>query len=414
MRAASVELEVALGPRERREVELDSKLFSALTVARPKLWWPRGRGAQPIYRIKLAVKVAGEISDLRQVEHGIREVSSDLTDDEHALFRVNRQPILIRGGGWARDMLLRSNAERELYEYEYVKDLGPERHPLRRHARIRANFSSVAIATACWSSAASAAATHWEKWDNWKAEDHEVAAESLRSELRRLRNHPSLLAWWYGSDFLAAAPRRRTLPLAVLAEERWPNAAHSSAAAKPTELSGPRRHEDGGTVRLRAALLLAGRPRGAAGAFGFATEVGPGPAIPPVETLRSMLGRRAPVAAGRLLDAALRRRFRSKLAICSTGRSAPATGAPRRSRRLRLEGAAGLATKPSAPCSKPLRGRKYRATGVIQWMLNNAWPSLIWHLWDHTLRTGGGYFVPKRPASRCTFSTTTEKTRSAS
>ena len=25
---------------------------------------------------------------------------------------------------------------------------------------------------------------------------------------------------------------------------------------------------------------------------------------------------------------------------------------------------------------------KYDATGVIQWMLNNAWPSIIWHLYD--------------------------------
>ncbi len=35
---------------------------------------------------------------------------------------------------------------------------------------------------------------------------------------------------------------------------------------------------------------------------------------------------------------------------------------------------------------------KYTATGVIQWMLNNSWPSLIWHLFDWYLRPGGGYF----------------------
>ena len=26
---------------------------------------------------------------------------------------------------------------------------------------------------------------------------------------------------------------------------------------------------------------------------------------------------------------------------------------------------------------------KYVSTGVIQWMLNNAWPSMIWHLYDY-------------------------------
>ena len=39
---------------------------------------------------------------------------------------------------------------------------------------------------------------------------------------------------------------------------------------------------------------------------------------------------------------------------------------------------------------------KYTSTGVIQWMLNNAWPSMIWHLYDFYLRPGGGYFGAKK------------------
>src|SRR5437868_15439652 len=35
---------------------------------------------------------------------------------------------------------------------------------------------------------------------------------------------------------------------------------------------------------------------------------------------------------------------------------------------------------------------KYTATGVIQWMLNNAWPSLIWHLYDYYMVPAGGYY----------------------
>jgi len=29
---------------------------------------------------------------------------------------------------------------------------------------------------------------------------------------------------------------------------------------------------------------------------------------------------------------------------------------------------------------------------VIQWMLNNAWPSIYWHLYDYYLQGGGGYY----------------------
>jgi exo-1,4-beta-D-glucosaminidase len=39
---------------------------------------------------------------------------------------------------------------------------------------------------------------------------------------------------------------------------------------------------------------------------------------------------------------------------------------------------------------------KYTSTGVIQWMLNNAWPSLIWHLYDYYLVPAGGYFGTKK------------------
>jgi exo-1,4-beta-D-glucosaminidase len=39
---------------------------------------------------------------------------------------------------------------------------------------------------------------------------------------------------------------------------------------------------------------------------------------------------------------------------------------------------------------------KYTSTGVIQWMLNNAWPSMIWHLYDYYLRPGGTYFGAKK------------------
>src|SRR5207253_8993990 len=39
---------------------------------------------------------------------------------------------------------------------------------------------------------------------------------------------------------------------------------------------------------------------------------------------------------------------------------------------------------------------QYQSTGVIQWMLNNAWPSIIWHLYDFYVRPGGVYFGAKR------------------
>jgi exo-1,4-beta-D-glucosaminidase len=36
------------------------------------------------------------------------------------------------------------------------------------------------------------------------------------------------------------------------------------------------------------------------------------------------------------------------------------------------------------------------ATGVIYWMLNNAWPSLHWHLYDYFMNPAGAYFGAKK------------------
>jgi exo-1,4-beta-D-glucosaminidase len=40
------------------------------------------------------------------------------------------------------------------------------------------------------------------------------------------------------------------------------------------------------------------------------------------------------------------------------------------------------------------------ATGVIYWMLNNAWPSLHWHLYDYYMNPAGAYFGAKKANER--------------
>ena len=46
---------------------------------------------------------------------------------------------------------------------------------------------------------------------------------------------------------------------------------------------------------------------------------------------------------------------------------------------------------------------KYEATGVIQWMLNNAWPSNIWHLYDYFFAPTPAYFATKKAGEKIHF-----------
>ena len=40
--------------------------------------------------------------------------------------------------------------------------------------------------------------------------------------------------------------------------------------------------------------------------------------------------------------------------------------------------------------------KKYESSGIIHWMLNNAWPSNIWHLYDYFLTPTPSYFAVKK------------------
>ena len=60
----------------------------------------------------------------RRREFGIREITSDLNSVGGRAFHINGKNILIRGGGWTPDMMLRENSQRLHDEFRYVKDMG--------------------------------------------------------------------------------------------------------------------------------------------------------------------------------------------------------------------------------------------------------------------------------------------------
>jgi exo-1,4-beta-D-glucosaminidase len=130
------------------------------------------------------------------------------------------------------------------------------------------------------------------------------------------------------------------------------------------------------------------------GAHGFNSETSPGPAVPPIEGLREMLpsDRLWPVNswwdyhAGGGAFAHITT-FSNALAA----RYGPASSAKDYADTSQL-----IAYEGERAMFEAFGRNKYNATGVIQWMLNNAWPSVIWHLYDYYLRPGGGYFGTRK------------------
>jgi exo-1,4-beta-D-glucosaminidase len=382
---------VQLAPMESREVTFSPEKFPQLNVRNPRVWWPAQLGAQNLYTLKMRFEAGGRVSDQQTVQFGIREITSELTDKNFRLFKVNGKKILIRGAGWTFDLLLRADPQRQEAEIRYVKDMNL--NTIRFEGKLAdEHFLATCDREGILVLAGWCCCDHWERWKDWKPEDYTISAESLKDQIYRLRNHPCLLDWLNGSDNPPPARVEETY-VNILKQCHWPNPYQSSATAKLTSVTGKTGLKMTGPYEYVApSYWLLDKNRG--GAHGFNTETSPGPAVPPIESLRQFIpeDKLWPInavwdfhAGGgefknlKVFTAALNARY---------GEAKSLEDYVEKSQLMTYEGERAM--------FEAYGRNKYVSTGVIQWMLNNAWPALIWHLYDYYLRPAGGYFGAKK------------------
>jgi exo-1,4-beta-D-glucosaminidase len=382
---------VELGAGEAKVVRFPPEQFAQLRLARPRLWWPAELGPQNLYRLDLGFQAAGSTLDEQTLRFGIRETTSEFTEKGGRLFKINGRPLLIRGGGWAPDMLLRSVPERQDAEMRYVRDM--HLNAIRLEGKLEDDrFFDLADQYGILILAGWCCCDTWEQWGKWKPGNAAIAAASQRDQICRLRNHPSVLVWMNGSDNPPPADIEQ-MYIDILKELEWPNPYISSATAKRTTVTGTTGVKMTGPYDwVPPAYWVLDDSRG--GAHGFNTETSPGAAVPPIESLRRMLpadhlwpiddvwNYHAGGGQFRTLEPFTR---------ALTARYGAASDVEDYATKAQL-----MAYEGERAMFEAYARNKYASTGVIQWMLNNAWPSMIWHLYDYFLRPGGGYFGAKK------------------
>ena len=75
---------VTLAPHSTQQVTFDAKNTPALHIAHPRLWWPNGYGAQPMYKLHLEFVTGQSVSDAQDVSFGIRKISYFPSRRQHA------------------------------------------------------------------------------------------------------------------------------------------------------------------------------------------------------------------------------------------------------------------------------------------------------------------------------------------
>jgi exo-1,4-beta-D-glucosaminidase len=398
------EQEVALAANEVKDVTFTPDQFPQLILANPRLWWPAQMGTPNLYPLTMAFEINGAVSDRSQIKFGIRQITSEVNAAGGRAFHVNGKNILIRGGGWTPDLMLREDSQRLQDEFRYVRDMGL--NTIRLEGKLETQeFFDLADEQGVLVMAGWCCCDFWERWPRWKDQDFEIAQQSLRDQIYRLRSHPSLLVWLNGSDN-PPPPDVEQMYLDIEKQLLWPNPVVSSATGNSTTVTGESGVKMTGPYEYIAPSYWEidtpqGQPNrkqcnpgGCGGAYGFNTETSMGPAVPPLESIRAMVGKDHlwPIddvwnyhAGGgefktiQVFSDALANRY---------GKSDNVEDFAAKSQLQAYEGVRAMYEAYSR--------NKYQSTGVIQWMLNNAWPSMIWHLYDYYLRPGGGYFGAKR------------------
>ena len=193
------EQDVELAANEAKDVTFTADKFSELVFSNPRLWWPTQMGKPNLYPLTMEFEVNGAVSDHSATEFGIREITSDFNSVGGRAFHINGKNILIRGGGWTPDLMLRENSQRLQDEFRYVRDMGPEYRPpggqtrdpgILRPRRPPGHSKS-------WRDGVAAATSGSAFGRAGSREDFLKSHEAIftRPDRYRLRSHPSLVMW---------------------------------------------------------------------------------------------------------------------------------------------------------------------------------------------------------------------------
>jgi len=394
--------DIPLKAGEEKNVTFDTAEFPQLNFDHPRLWWPAQMGTPELYKLDLRFEINRQSSDSSQTSFGIREVTSELNTSNHRVFSINGKKLLIRGGGWSPDMMLRENPQRLRDEFAYVRDMGL--NTIRLEGKLETDdFFNLVDQQGILVMAGWCCCDAWEHWSEWTPEELPIAKASLRDQIYRLRSHPSLLVWLNGSDN-PPPPDVEQAYLDIEKQLQWPNPVISSATAKVTTVSGESGVKMSGPYEYVAPSYWmedsfgATHPQscnqgGCGGGYGFNSETSPGPAVPPIESIETMLPKEHwwPIDDWWNFHAG-GENFKDLHVFTDAlnARYGPTTTLEDYTFKSQVQSYEGIRAMYEA-----YSRNKYTSGGVIQWMLNNAWPSMIWHLYDFYLRPGGGYFGAK-------------------
>jgi len=187
------ERQVTLAPNSSQQVTFDAKDTPALHMEHPRLWWPNGYGAQPMYKLHLEFRTVAATSDEQNVEFGVRKISYTVPGTDTLTVSVNGVLIFIRGGDWGLDEALKRIPRERL-------DTEIRLHKLANLNLIR-NWVGQSTGEDFYELCDKYGLLVWDEFfqpnplDGPDPTDVPTYVANVRDKVLRYRNHPSILLW---------------------------------------------------------------------------------------------------------------------------------------------------------------------------------------------------------------------------
>ena len=394
---------ITLAPGENRRVSLTPKDIPALHVDSPRVWWCVGMGSPELYDLRVEFTTdGGKISDGENITFGIRTVDSYFTPEGYRGYRLNGRPVLIKGAGWTDDIFMRDTPATNERQVRYVRDMNMNTIRFENIWGTSQNVYDLCdrygiMALVGWS-------CQWE-WENYLGtpeddfmsirtpEDIALVTRYFRDQVLWLRNHPSIIAWYVGSDKLPRPELERNY-MELLAEiDNRPYV--GSAKAMTSVVTGPSGMKMAGPYEyVGPNYWWIDTENG--GAFGFNTETGPGAQLPVRESIErfipaDQLWPMGPAWSYHCTTSGAAMSTLDQMTEVIDAKYGPATCLDDYLRKADL-----AAYESTRSMFEAFRANKPRTTGIIQWMLNSAWPSLYWQLYDSYGIPTSSYWAVKR------------------
>src|SRR6266542_3069910 len=380
---------VTLNANERREIAFDPVTYPQLHVTSPALWWPYQFGSPELYQLAMSASAGGATSDTRSINFGIRQFTdyrTTVNGTSFAGYKVNGQNILFRGGGYVWDMLQRWDTRTNAAHVQYVKDMGL--NTIRLEGTVgNEELYDLADQAGVMILPGFVCCSAWESENNWTSEQTQVANASLNSQMRALRAHASPFVWAFGSDMPPLSSVLASYKT-IASGLHWQNPTLDNVATWSNSNAGMKMD---GPYKWEPPVLWWDTSQ-AGSAFGTTAEEGT-ESPPPLDSLQKFIGPADlwPIGTVWNYHAGKPKSVFDNIKAFTDGVS---------NRYGAASGAADYSTKSERMNYENTRAffeawnaHEYtQSFGTIFWMLDNAWPSVHWNLYDYYFKPGGGYF----------------------